>query len=97
MLRHHNIYRVAEYGVWISSTVGEKRCDLRLEGSVRSRVQARCSEVEINELEHRLDVLRRARRRHALLRFTERRRDAHSLSTQLFAEVDCVERSNTAE
>ena len=78
--------------VWLNTTSGlaiwfaSSALRLRLHRGERGRIGARLRESQVQELEHRLEILRRAPAAHALVDLVDERRDGDR-----FAGEDLVE------
>ena len=75
--------------------VGQERACAIHQAQEGNRVATRLREVEMHELEHRLDVLDRAARRDALASRAHRRTHAHGLSREHLAQRGSVEIAHT--
>ena len=97
MLRHRHFDCVPKNSIRRHTTIGEERRNLRLERVECGRVETRRCEVEIHQLEQRLEILRRRAPPEPFCRFIDGRHDGDRLSCQLLLQIDSIEISDAAE
>ena len=78
--------RLVEHDVRARHLVRQQRLRLRRHRGERGRIGARLREPQVQQLEHRLEILRRAAAAHALVDLVDERRDGDRLAGEHLVE-----------
>src|SRR5690349_2181402 len=97
MLRHCDLDRVAKYCIGRQPAVGKELLCLSNERLIDNRVETRGSEVQVKKLHHCLEILGRCTSAQAFGCFANRRTNTGYHTSELLAEVDGAEVSESAE
>src|ERR1700741_2407248 len=96
MLRHRYLERVTERSFRTRAPIGEHSLEAANESIDQGCVEARLRKVQVDQLQHRIDVALRGITRDAFAQVVYRWIDAHLLPGQIFLEIDDGELADSA-